>query len=119
MKTKLFLTIILMALCLPALAETFHVTGYCNEGPNGCKICCGKYAKLNRTAANPTPVVGITVAGPRKYKLGTKVFIEGVGNRVIQDRLAARFDARIDVFFATHAEAKKFGIKHLDVTIHK
>ena len=62
------------------------------------------------------PVAGVTIAAPRAIKFGTVLHIEGVGDRIVEDRLAKRFDNRIDVFFATHAEAKRFGIRKLQVT---
>lgn len=37
------------------------------------------------------------------------MIIPGVGKRVVQDRLAKRYDNRVDIFVATHKQAKKFG----------
>ena len=119
--------IVIIALCTAlmllasvcARGEVFEVSAYCNEGTNGCKICCGKWAALNQTASGRKPVAGITIAAPRKYKFGTKFKIEGVGVRRKDDILAERFDHRIDLFMPTHAEAKKWGVKKLNVEIVK
>lgn len=114
MRLALFLV---MALPLVAAEpQTFEVTAYCNEGPNGCAICCGKWAKLNRTASGHRPTPGVTCAAPRRIPFGTRLQIEGLGVRVVQDRLSRKFDHRIDVFFRTHQEAKRFGKRTLKVT---
>jgi 3D (Asp-Asp-Asp) domain-containing protein len=63
------------------------------------------------------PTEGMTVAGPRAVPFGTVVEIEGVGRRQVQDRTAARFDDRFDVFFADHAAARRFGIRKATVRI--
>jgi len=89
------------------------VTAYC------CKVCCGPAAS-GITASGVKPVQGITVAASRQYKLGTKLTIQGYTNRfVIQDRLARRFDNRVDVYFKDHQKAKEFGKQRLTVTIYK
>lgn len=95
-----------------SITNIFTVTAYCN-----CEKCCGKWSKYNKTASGHTPKQGITVAGPRKYKFGTKIQIEGVGERVIQDRLAKKYDNRIDLFFESHKEALKFGKRSLAVVV--
>lgn len=95
-----------------SITNIFTVTAYCN-----CEKCCGKWSKYNKTASGHTPKQGITVAGPRKYKFGTKIQIEGVGERVIQDRLAKKYDNRIDLFFESHKEALKFGKRSLAVIV--
>jgi len=93
------------------------VSAYCNAGPEGCKICCGKWAANNRTASGAKPVAGVTVAASRAIPFGTRIHIEGVGWRTVQDRLAKKYDSRVDLFMADHKSAKNFGIKRLKVTI--
>jgi 3D (Asp-Asp-Asp) domain-containing protein len=112
--------LVILLLALPLVAaepQTFEVTAYCNEGPNGCAICCGKWAKLNRTASGHRPTPGVTCAAPRRIPFGTRLWIEGVGVRVVQDRLSPKFDSRIDVFFASHSEARRFGKRTLKVRV--
>jgi 3D (Asp-Asp-Asp) domain-containing protein len=65
------------------------------------------------------PVVGLTVAGPRRIPLGTHVLIEGIGERIVTDRLEPRCDNRFDIFMAGHHAAQQFGIHKLQVTILK
>lgn len=88
------------------------ITAYC-----ACTICCGPNA-VNLAANGKPPIAGITVAGPRRYPLGTKIHIEGIGDRIITDRLARKYDNRIDIFMSNHKDARKFGIKTNNVTIH-
>ena len=104
---KLILSIILLAACCHA--EIVTVTAYCP-----CAKCCGKQGQP--TASGKMPVEGVTVAASRKIPFGTVLQIEGVGRRIVQDRLAKRYDDRVDVFFTKHDDAKKFGIRKLNVT---
>ena len=90
----------------------FTVTAYCP-----CRICCGPGA-TGVTASGVAPSKGITCAASRSIPFGTVLSIQGVGTRIVQDRLAARYDSRIDVFFSTHADAKRFGIKTLTVKVN-
>jgi len=94
-------------------AELYTVTAYCP-----CSKCCGKWSGCP-TASGKMPVAGVTVAGPRSIQFGTRVWIEGVGVRVVQDRLARKYDGRFDLYFATHAEALRFGKRSLKVKVLK
>ena len=111
------LILALLLLSSPTLAEEFIVTGYCNEGKAGCKICNGKWAKYNKTKSGASPKAGTTCAAPRNIPFGTVVHIEGIGKRIVQDRLHPSFEGRFEVFFSTHKEAKDFGIRKLHVSI--
>lgn len=88
------------------------VTGYCC-----CTICCGSHPS-GLTASGKKPVEGITIAASRQYPFGTKVAINGHAY-LVQDRLAKRYDSRVDIYFNRHSDAKKFGIHHYDVMISK
>ena len=95
-----------------SLAATATVAAYCP-----CARCCGV---AGRPAANGRPpVAGVTIAGPRALPFGTRVWIEGIGLRIITDRSALRFDDRFDLFVPDHETAKRFGLKQLRVTILK
>lgn len=62
------------------------------------------------------PKVGTTLAAPRNIPFGTRVYVEKYGWRVVEDRLARKFEGkRWDLFVKTHAEAKKLGIQKLKV----
>ena len=91
--------------------KTFTVTAYC-----GCAKCCGQWSSVHKTADGHTPKQGVTVAASRSIPFGTKVVIAG-HTYIVQDRLAAKYDSRIDVYFDNHAEALKWGKKKLLVTI--
>lgn len=88
------------------------ITAYCH-----CKTCCGPSA--SGIAANGKPVTPeVTVAGPRRYKLGSSVTIAGLTNKfVLNDRLAKRYDNRIDIYMSSHLAAKQWGIQKRQVTI--
>jgi 3D (Asp-Asp-Asp) domain-containing protein len=85
------------------------VTAYC-----ACKKCCGKTA-AGVTASGKKAKEGITVAAPRSMPFGTKLRIQGIGVRVVDDRLAKRYDNRIDLFMTDHNRAKLFGKQILNV----
>lgn len=89
--------------------KVYIVTAYC-----ACTKCCGPDA-IGYTASGKKVKEGVTIAAPRRIPFGTKLKIEGVGERIVSDRLAIRYDDRIDVFFNSHEKAKQFGIKKLKV----
>jgi 3D (Asp-Asp-Asp) domain-containing protein len=91
------------------------VSAYCS-----CQKCCGK--------APGNPGYGITASGvaassetaaadwailPR----GTKIHVEDVGYRVVQDRGGAIKGHRLDLWFSSHEEALRFGVKTLTVRV--
>lgn len=105
--------IIALLIATSAHALGAEVTAYC-----ACRLCCGQWAiRKPETASGTIPTQGRTVAGPRAVRFGTRVLIEGVGVRVVEDRLARKFDGRWDVFYDDHAAAKAFGKRKLRVTI--
>jgi 3D (Asp-Asp-Asp) domain-containing protein len=100
------------------LLGTFRITAYCS-----CKKCCGKWAD-NRPngivygASGAELVAGVSVASPLPF--GTEIYIDGLGDYVVQDRLAKWVVEKygenlIDVYFDNHEEAWNFGCKYLDV----
>ena len=78
------------------------VTSYC-----ACKICCGSHAS-GLTADGHKPIEGVTVAASRSIPFGTKLAIDG-HTYVVQDRLAKRYDNRVDIYFRDHKRALKWG----------
>lgn len=107
---KLLLSLLTVGLVSSANGAT--VTAYCH-----CKRCNGKSGQP--TASGVMPRVGITVAGPRHIPFGTRVFIPGLGVRIVQDRTHKKFDGRWDVFMTSHQTARQFGKQQLTVTILK
>jgi 3D (Asp-Asp-Asp) domain-containing protein len=85
---------------------SYKVTFYCN-----CKRCCGKWAG-GPTASETMPVQGRTVACG-SLPLGTHILIEGMGERVVEDRGVK--GRHIDVYMDSHSECLKNGVKHLQV----
>ena len=82
------------------------ITYYC-----ACAKCTPR--PVQPTAIGTKPIVGKTIAAPRWVPLGTKVFISGIGWRVVHDRTALRFNGRWDVYVgadrAAHRKALKLG----------
>lgn len=85
-------------------------TAYCS-----CEKCCGEWAK-NRpdgivyTASGAVAEEGVTIAADWDVlPPGTTVFIDGLGERVVQDRGAAVKGKAVDVYFQDHDEALLFG----------
>ena len=85
-------------------------TAYCS-----CEICCGEWA-LNRpngivyTASGAEAVQGVTIAADWSiYPPGTVLFVEGLGEMIVQDRGGAIQGQKIDVYFESHADARQFG----------
>ena len=103
---------IIFAACLSA--QTATVTAYC-----ACYKCCGKWSTAGITARGTKPRAGFTAAGPRNIKLGTRIYIEGVGMRTVEDRTARKFDGTWEVFLNRHSDARKFGRKQLKINILK
>ena len=95
-----------------AAAQDATVTAYCH-----CARCCG--VAYGPAANGHRPIVGLTVAGPRWIPLGTRIYIEGIGLRIVTDRLAPAFDARFDLFVADHRTAQHFGLQRRRITILK
>lgn len=74
----------------------YKLTGYC-----ACNKCSGGWG--GKTASGATATVGVTVAAPSNLKFGTKLYIEGVGYRIVQDRGGAIKGNKLDVFVGSHS----------------
>lgn len=75
----------------------FYVTGY-----DLCVRCCGKVDGI--TASGEQAEVGITCAAGKRFPFGTRLFIDGIGERVVQDRGGGIHNANIDVLCNNHDE---------------
>ena len=117
-KTFLPDTPILFSPILPEVEEvewqTFKATAYCP-----CEKCCGKWA-LNRpnglvyTASGAIAEEGVTVAADWNIlPAGTLIEIDGLGERIVQDRGGAITGNRIDLFFNSHQDALDFGVQEV------
>ncbi len=103
------------------VAVRMLVTAYCT-----CDICCGSWSKFARTATGKDGrrYDGVA-ADPKLLPYHTRLDIPGVGLREVDDTGGAmRQDAKrgithIDVRMASHSEARRFGVKWLDVKVLK
>lgn len=88
----------------------FRLTAYCP-----CEICCGKWAQYGLTASGTVPEEGRTIAVDKRIiELGETVWIDGV-EYTAEDTGSAIKGNRIDIFFADHEEALKFGVQYKEV----
>lgn len=120
MTRRAFVAVLAAALSLPRTANAgaasrrngSHVvtlTAYCP-----CAICCGPWARYGLTAAQTIPVAGFTLAS-RQFPIGTIVRLDGQTHQV-HDR-GGPTATGFDVFFNTHDEARRFGVKRQRVQI--
>jgi len=88
----------------------WRVTAYCP-----CKKCCGP--KACGITASGTKADHRLVAGPPEIPFGTVVEVPGYGRCKVEDRGGAIRGKRLDVLFQTHAEARAWGVKWLNVKV--
>ncbi len=82
----------------------FKLTAY--SGPQG-----GKAKAI--TATGTSACAGRTVAvDPRVIPLGSRIFIEGVGERIAEDIGSGVKGNHIDVYLPSVSDATRFGVKH-------
>lgn len=86
---------------------TFNVSFYCP-----CRKCCGNYAN-GITASGKYAKANHTIAAPKGYSFGTKIYLEGMGTYTVEDRGGAIYGNRIDVYVNSHSEALKLGRKQI------
>ena len=94
-----------------------RVTAYCP-----CPKCCGSYSD-GITACNHRIREGdVFVAADSEYPFGTEMVIDGYNNgRAVKvlDRGGAIKGNRLDVFFNSHKEALKWGVRHIEVKVRR
>lgn len=79
----------------------YKLTGYCP-----CYSCSEGYG--SNTASGVRAKEGITVAADRrKIPLGTKIYIEGVGERIVQDVGGAIKGNKLDIYVESHSDCYK------------
>ena len=74
---------------------TYKITGY-----DTCSRCCGKSDGV--TASGTQATVGRTCAAPATFAFGTRLWIDGLGERVVEDRGGGVNGQHIDVLCADH-----------------
>ncbi|MHC4157938.1 MAG: 3D domain-containing protein [Planctomycetota bacterium] len=94
-----------------------YITAYCP-----CKKCCDEYSN-GKTACGHKIRPGDTfVAADKNYPFGTEMIIADYNNGEpvkVLDRGGAIRGNRLDVFFNSHKEALKWGVRYLDVKVHQ
>ncbi|MGE7271383.1 3D domain-containing protein [Brevibacillus panacihumi] len=103
-----------VAMSVP-LAETYEVTAYTANAESTGKA--PGHPAFGITASGARVREGVTAACPPELPFGTRVHIEGVGERVCTDRGGAIKGRRLDVYIADRSEALRFGRRKLSVTI--
>jgi 3D (Asp-Asp-Asp) domain-containing protein len=91
------------------------VTAYCP-----CRKCCGRHAD-GITACNHRIRLGdVFAAADKRYAFETEMIVPGYnGNQPIQVKDRGRLikGNRLDVFFHSHQQAQKWGVKTLEVLV--
>ncbi len=93
------------------------ITAYCP-----CEKCCGKYSNGKTACGHKIRPGDSFVAADRKYPFGTEMIIADYNNGEpvkVLDRGGAIRGNRLDVFFRSHKEALKWGVKYLDVKVRR
>ncbi len=94
-----------------------RVTAYCP-----CRKCCGRYSDGITACGHKIRPGDSFVAADKKYPFGTEMIIPGYksGKPVkVLDRGGAIRGNRLDVFFDSHREALKWGVKNIDVKVRR
>jgi 3D (Asp-Asp-Asp) domain-containing protein len=94
---------------------TFEVTAYtAGEESTGKQLGDAGYGI---TASGEHVREGVTIACPPSMAFGTRLEIEGIGERVCTDRGGAIKEGRLDIYIAELEEARQFGRQWLNVRI--
>jgi 3D (Asp-Asp-Asp) domain-containing protein len=87
---------------------TFAVRAYTHYHPPG--------AEPNKTATGTVPVAGRTVAvDPRIIPLGSRIHIEGVGERIAEDTGGKIKGNKLDLFLPSVKDCRQFGVREQEV----
>lgn len=100
------------------VAETYTLTAYAPLDP---KAVYGLDYIGNPavTASGDKPIPGQTVAADKSIPFGTRVWVEGIGIRTVNDRGGAIKRGRLDLCMSTRDEAIAFGRQNRKVIILK
>ena len=97
---------------------TIEATAYCS-----CAKCCGEWANKRPggvvyTADGSVAQAGVTIAADWDvFPAGTVLYIEGLGERIVQDRGGAINGYDVDVYHNDHNAALQFGRQHLQAYV--
>ena len=94
----------------PVKTLQMTATGYC-----GCAQCCGKSDCITASGARATE--GRTIAADLSvFPFGTKLRING-NEYVVEDCGGGINGNRLDIYFASHADALHFGVQTVTVEV--
>ena len=106
------------------------VTAYCP-----CATCCGwktnRYGrpvfnygskrgyrkKVGYTSTGTPADIGTIAADTRYVPYGTKLYVQGYGFGIVEDTGGALKGNHIDIFFHSHSEAMRWGVKSMKVAV--
>ena len=94
-----------------------RVTAYCP-----CQKCCGRYSDGQTANGHRIRSGDAFVAADKEYPFGTEMVVPGYKNTEpvkVLDRGGAIRGNRLDVFFHSHQQALKWGVKYLNVKIRR
>lgn len=95
--------------------ETYEVTAYTANAESTGKS--PGHPAYGITASGKRVEDGVTIACPKELPFNTRVEIEGVGERICEDRGGAIKGKRIDLYIARLDDALEFGRQELRVRI--
>lgn len=88
------------------LLGTYTIYAYCP-----CVKCCGKTNGI--TASGTIATEGRTAASTLPFS--TKLYIDGIGERLVEDRGGGIKGNKIDLYMDSHETALQHGVKRLEV----
>lgn len=83
----------------------YYVTFYCS-----CSSCCGEWAG-SPTASGVMPTANHTIACGQEFSFGTKLYIEGLGEYICEDRGVS--NGCIDIYVNDHSEIPQWGASYI------
>lgn len=91
----------------------YEITFYTNHQASTGKSYGDKGYGITSSGARTQE--GVTIACPKNFEYGDRLYIETVGIRTCQDTGSAIKNQKLDVYVKTEAEAYRLGRKKLDV----
>lgn len=97
-----------------------YLFGYCGEFEisyyDSCYQCCGKTNGM--TASGEKAQEGVTVAADTSiFPMGSKIYIEGIGWRTVQDRGGAIKGNKLDIYVPSHDSPMPYNKQKLSVWV--
>jgi 3D (Asp-Asp-Asp) domain-containing protein len=88
--------------------------------------CCGEYANGRTSIGQSAWIMDGVAADPRAIPYGTYCVVPGVGGKTVDDTGGAMRDSwrakgryHIDVRMPYYSQAKRWGVKYLDIQLYK